>query len=83
VRLEYTWKPVREVELETRFYLYTNYKEVEMDLEINCDFIINRFLSARLQLHPRYDSAAILEGDMRAHMQFRELLSLGFAHKFH
>ena len=83
VRLEYTWKPVREVELETRFYLYTNYKEVEMDLEINCDFIINRFLSARLQLHPRYDSAAILEGDKRAHMQFRELLSLGFAHKFH
>ncbi|MBR0195188.1 MAG: DUF3078 domain-containing protein [Paludibacteraceae bacterium] len=83
VRVEYTWKPVREVELETRFYMYTNYKEVEMDLEINCDFIINRFLSARLQLHPRYDSSAILEGDKHAKMQFRELLSLGFAHKFH
>ena len=83
VRLEYTWKPVREVELETRFYMYTNYKEVEMDLEINCDFIINRFLSARLQLHPRYDSSAILEGDKHAKPQFRELLSLGFAHKFH
>ena len=83
VRLEYTWKPVREVELETRFYLYTNYKEVEMDLELNCDFIINRFLSARLQLHPRYDSSAILKGDTHAKPQFRELLSLGFAHKFH
>lgn len=83
VRIEYTWKPVREVELEMRFYTYTNYREVEMDLEVNCDFIINRFLSARLQLHPRYDSSAILKGDKHAKLQFRELLSLGFAHKFH
>ena len=83
VRVEYVWKPVREVSLETRFYFYTNYHHVEIDLEANCDFIINRFLSARLMLHPRYDSSVIMEGDSRAKMQFRELLSLGFAHKFH
>ena len=83
VRVEYVWKPVREVSLETRFYFYTNYHHVEIDLEANCDFIINRFLSARLMLHPRYDSSVIMEGDRRAKIQFRELLSLGFAHKFH
>ena len=83
VRVEYVWKPVREVNLESRFYFYTNYHHVEIDLEVNCDFIINRFLSARLMLHPRYDSSVILEGDTRAKIQFRELLSLGFAHKFH
>jgi hypothetical protein len=83
VRVEYVWKPVREVSLETRFYFYTNYHHVEIDLEANCDFIINRFLSARLMLHPRYDSSVIMEGDSRARIQFRELLSLGFAHKFH
>ncbi|MBR6064825.1 MAG: DUF3078 domain-containing protein [Paludibacteraceae bacterium] len=82
VRLEYTWKPVREVELEMRFFTYTNYKDVEIDLEVNCDFIINRFLSARLQLHPRYDSSVIMKGDKHAKLQFRELLSIGFAHKF-
>lgn len=82
VRLEYTWKPVREVELEIRFFTYTNYKDVEIDLEVNCDFIINRFLSARLQLHPRYDSSVIMKGDKHAKLQFRELLSIGFAHKF-
>ena len=82
VRLEYTWKPVREVELEMRFFTYTNYKDVEIDLEVNCDFIINRFLSARLQLHPRYDSSVIIKGDKHAKLQFRELLSIGFAHKF-
>jgi len=83
VRLEYKWKPVREVALETRFYMYTNYKHVELDLEVNCDFIINRFLSARLMLHPRYDSSVIMDGDTHAKIQFRELLSIGFAHKFH
>lgn len=83
LRIEYLWKPVREVALETRFYMYTNYKDVEIDLEVNCDFIINRYLSARLMLHPRYDSSVIMEGDQHAKIQFRELLSIGFAHKFH
>ena len=83
VRIEYTWKPVREVALEARFFAYTNYRYVELDLEVNCDFIINRWLSARLSLHPRYDSSVIVEGDTHAKLQFRELLSLGFAHKFY
>jgi len=83
VRLEYTWKPVREFALETKFYCYTNYRNVELDLEINCDFIINRWLTSRLTVHPRYDTAVILEGDDHAKIQFRELLSIGFAHKFH
>lgn len=82
VRVEYTWKPVREVELEAKFYMYTNYYNIELDLEVNCDFIINRFLSARLILHPRFDSSVIMEGDSHAKIQFRELLSIGFAHKF-
>jgi len=82
VRVEYTWKPVREVALESKFYFYTNYRHVELDLEVNCDFIINRFMSARLMLHPRYDTSVIMEGDTHAKIQFRELLSIGFAHKF-
>jgi hypothetical protein len=71
------------VELEGKFFTYTNYRDIEIDLELNCDFIINRFLSARLQLHPRYDTSVIMEGDEHAKIQFRELLSIGFAHKFH
>ncbi len=82
IRLEYVWKPVREIELDTKFYMYTNYKSVELDLEVNCDFIINRFLSARVTLHPRYESNIIREGDTHAKIQFKELISIGFAHKF-
>ena len=82
IRLEYLWKPVREVALETKFYIYTNYHYVEMDLEVNCDFIITRWFSARLMLHPRYDTSVIMDGDTYAKPQFRELLSIGFSHKF-
>lgn len=82
VRVEYVWKPVREVNVETKFYFYSNYQDVELDLEVNCDFIITRFMSARLMLHPRFDTAVIMEGDTKAKIQFRELLSIGFAHKF-
>ena len=82
LRLEYTWKPVREFAMETKFFFYTNYHDVELDLEVNCDFIINRFLSARLTLHPRYDTSVVMDGDDKAKIQFRELLSIGFAHKF-
>lgn len=83
VRLVYVWKPLREIALETKFYMYTNYKMVELDMELNCDFIINRFMTARVRLRPRYDSSLIVEGDKRAKMQFKELISIGFAHKFH
>lgn len=82
VRVEYKWKPVREVQLEGKFYMYTNYHNVELDLEINCDFIINRFFSARAIIHPRYDTSVIMQGDDHAKIQFRELISIGFAHKF-
>lgn len=82
MRVEWLWHPFRELDLQTKFYMYTNYKRVELDLEIACDFIINRFLTTRLVLHPRYDNTVILAGDEKAHVQFKELLSIGFAHKF-
>jgi len=83
VRLQWKWRPLREIALETVFYAYTNYRMIELDWEIDCDFIINRYMSARVVLHPRYDSSVIMDGDTRAKIQFKEFLSIGFAHKFH
>lgn len=82
-RVEWVWKPLREVALESKLYMYTNYKMVELDLEVACDFIINRFISARVMLHPRFDSSHKTEGEDKAKIQFKELISIGFAHKFH
>ncbi len=82
LRVNWVWKPVREIALDSKFYIYTNYKKVEIDLEVVCDFIINRYFSARLMVHPRYDNTVILPDDEKAKIQFKELLSVGFAHKF-
>jgi hypothetical protein len=76
------WRPLREIEVETKFYFFTNYKQVELDLEIDVDFIINKYLSAKLLLHPRYDGTIENVTDKRSKIQFKELISVGFAHTF-
>lgn len=80
LRVEAKYKPLREIEIYTLLYLYTNYKQVEFDWQIDVDFIINRFLSTHLTLHPRFDST-VKTAD-KPKIQFKELLSIGFNHHF-
>lgn len=82
VRVEWRWKPIKEIAMETKFYFFTNYKQVETELEVNVDFIINRFLSAKLMLHPRYDGTVDNVAEQKSKLQFKELISVGFAHTF-
>ena len=70
LRVEAKYKPLRELELYTLLYLYTNYRQVEFDWQIDVDFIINRFLSTHLTLHPRFDST--VKSSEPQHMQFKE-----------
>jgi hypothetical protein len=82
VRVEWKWKPLREIELETKFYFFTNYKQIETELEIDVDFIINKYMSAKLLLHPRYDGTIENVTDQKSKLQFKELISVGFSHTF-
>ena len=82
VRIDWKWRPVREIIVETNFYFFTNYKRIETELEVDVDFIINRYLSAKVMLHPRYDSAVKVNPNMKTKMQFKEFISIGFSHTF-
>jgi hypothetical protein len=82
LRVEWKWKPLQEIHLDTKFYFFTNYKQIETELEVNVDFIINRYLSAKVMLHPRYDGTIEQVTDHRSQVQFKELISVGFAHTF-
>ncbi len=82
VRVEWKWRPLREIELETKFYFFTNYKKVETELEIDVDFYINKYMSAKILLHPRYDGTVESTTDDKSRLQFKELISVGFAHTF-
>ena len=82
VRVNYKYKISNEIQLDTRTTLYTNYKGVEFDSEIIGNFKINRFLTTRLSVNPRYDSTFKLPNNEKAKLQFRQILSLGFTYKF-
>ncbi len=69
----------REIQLDSKLSFYTNYEKVEIDWEIVCNMAINRFLSTRISINPRYDNTVIGE---KAGIQFKQLLSVGFSHKF-
>lgn len=74
--------PNHETQIDSKLTFYTNYKKVEIDWEIVGNFVINRFLSTRISLHPRYDNTIILAEGQRAKLQFKQLLSIGFSRKF-
>jgi hypothetical protein len=75
----YTYLPMEKVLINTKFSFYTNYTKVEIDWETVCTLTINRFLSTRISLNPRYDNTIIGE---KQGIQFKQLMSVGFSYKF-
>lgn len=80
-RAQTSFSPLPELQIESRLSFYTNYEKVEIDWEIIGNFTINRFLSTRVSLNPRYDNTVILSGGEKAKIQFKELVSFGFSYK--
>ncbi|MDP4238795.1 MAG: DUF3078 domain-containing protein [Bacteroidota bacterium] len=72
-----------EIQLDSKFNFYTNYKTMQVDWEIVCNMTINRFMSTRISFNPRYDNSVILPQGEFAKMQLKQLLSVGFSHKFY
>lgn len=78
--LTYALSP--EIQLYSKLNFYTNYKSVEIDLEMVCNLTINRFLSTRISFNPRYDNTVIFSSGESAKLQLKQLMSVGFFHKF-
>lgn len=81
-RAQVSYSPVREIQLDSKLSFYTNYEKVEVDWEIVTNFTVNRYLSTRLAINPRYDNTVILANNEKAKLQFKELLSFGFSYRF-
>ncbi len=73
----------KEIQLDSRLSFYTNYQKVEIDWEIVANMTINRFMSTRISFNPRYDNTVIMAQGQYAQLQFKQLLSVGFSHKFY
>ena len=81
-RAVYSYSPSREIQLDSKLMFYTNYEKVEIDWEFICNFTINRFMSTRISFNPRYDNTVIEKNGDKAKIQLKQLLSIGFSHKF-
>lgn len=82
IRANANLKILNDWNIESRFTFYTNYKKVEIDWNIVNNFVINRFLTTRLELNPRFDNTIILKEGEKSKIQFKELLSIGFTFRF-
>ncbi len=81
VKVQGNYAPTKEMTFESRLTFYTNYKKVEVDWELKGNFQINRFLSTRIMLNPRYDNTVIETGSNKAKPQFKQLLTFGLAYR--
>ena len=75
------FRPVPELKINSKFNFYTNYKKVEIDWEIVAELAINRFLSTRLMLNPRFDNTVILPDDEKAKLQMKQMLTVGISYR--
>jgi hypothetical protein len=85
IRTDFDYDFNESIGMEVHFSFFGNYvgkiKGVEVGCEMIGNFKINRFLSAKVSLYPRYDSTTLPADGGKPEMQFYELISLGFNYK--
>ncbi len=83
VELKVYWKMSYNIYLRSRLYAFSDYNTVQTDWENTIVFEINKFLTTQIFCHARYDSSTPRVEDSKWHkLQFKEILSIGFAYKF-
>ena len=83
LELTFKWRLTYNIQYSSRLFAFTDYHYQQGDWENTIDFSINRFMSARIFAHLRYDSQAPVVADTSwRHWQFKEILSIGFSYKF-
>lgn len=76
VTVNYTWNIVKNISWAGRIYYFTDYSLTQIEWENTFNLSINRYLSARVFLYPRFDDSRT-RGKGQPDFEFNELLSLG------
>lgn len=71
-----TWNFLKNVTWSSRIYWFTDYSKTQIEWENTLNLTINKYLSTKLFLYPRFDDSASRE-EGQSYFQFNELLSLG------
>lgn len=76
ITINYTWNIIKNVSWTGRIYYFTDYSSTQLEWENTFNLSINRYLSARIFLYPRFDDSRTRK-DGQSDFEFNELLSLG------
>ncbi len=80
--LNFTFVPCKNVTWESRLYYFTNLSYVDMEWENTFTFTINKYLSTKLFLYPRFDDSCEAYKGEHGYFMFKEWLSLGLSFDF-
>ena len=70
------WNVTKDISWTSRLYFFTNYKKTQVEWENTINLSINRYLSTKLFLFPRFDDGT-KKADDASYFQFKENLSVG------
>lgn len=77
-----TWNISDNVSWVSRMFLFTDYKYFQADWENTFNFVINKFLSTQLYVHPRFDSSSDFNSSKWHYWMLKEILSIGLSYTF-
>lgn len=80
INLNMTFQLLKELRWTSRLKYFTNYKYTLTEWENTFDFSINKYLSTKLYVYPRFDDSVNKLDD--TYMQLKEYLSLGINYSF-
>ncbi len=84
-KLEFTlnWKICYNISLRSRLFGFTDYDRTYCDWENTLMFEVNKYITTQVFTHLRYDTdTPKVENENWHKLQFKEILSLGFAYRF-
>lgn len=76
------WKIRPNITWDSKLEYFTTYEKVTINWENTFEFKVNRYFSANIFLHPRFDDGVILSDDNRSYFQFKEMLTFGLSYEW-
>lgn len=82
--VNWEWAIFKNVSWNSRFYVISNFKYVNIEWENTFNFTINRYLSSKLFVYPKYDTSSekYKEKGSTGYFMLKEWLSLGLNYNF-
>lgn len=76
------WKITPNITYTSKLEYFTTYKKVIASWENTFNFKLNRYLSTKIFIHPRFDDGVTLSADNDTYFQFKEMLTFGLAYSW-